>query len=108
MQSQVRESEQHITELIEAVTELFQKQHRTQELLGKLLTTLRLCEFTVKLPKRAWKNPSNAAISWMKNCLPTTPSLEESVCVCVTLVAKDFRECMHEFEQGDAGLWSSI
>ena len=29
--------------------------------------------------------------------------------MCVTPVAKDFRECMHEFEQGDgAGLWSSI
>ena len=40
VQSQLRESEQRITELIEAVAELFQKQNRTQDLLGKLLADL--------------------------------------------------------------------
>ena len=40
VQSQLRGSEQRIIELIEAVTELCQKPHRTQELLGKLLADL--------------------------------------------------------------------
>ena len=38
VQTQIRESEQRVAELIDAVTELFTKQSKTQDLLTKLLS----------------------------------------------------------------------
>ena len=81
VQSQLRESEQRITELIEAVAELFQKQNRTQDLFGKLLADLASLRVHVKLQKRVRKRFQQLSHIMDASPLATTPSLGEGVCV---------------------------
>ena len=49
--TQIRESEQHVAELIDAVTELFIKQSKTQDLLTKLLSDFASLQVQTQAPQ---------------------------------------------------------
>ena len=81
VQTQIRESEQRVAELIDAVTELFLKQSKTQDLLTTLLSDFASLQIQTQAPQES------------NDTIPATQPYWEGVCVCVTPVAKDiFRQ----------------
>ena len=53
VQTQIRESEQRVAELIDAVTELFLKQSKTQDLLTKLLSDFASLQIQIQAPQES-------------------------------------------------------
>ena len=53
VQTQIRESEQRVAELIDAVTELFLKQSKTQDLLTKLLSDFASLQIQTQAPQES-------------------------------------------------------
>ena len=53
VQTQIRESEQRVAELIDAVTELFTKQSKTQDLLTKLLSDFASLQVQTQAPQES-------------------------------------------------------